>query len=208
MVEGQAAIAEGDGLLVSREGIGPPPVWVGRCGVFRTAPVEGVVMTDNIEPVVFPRAPAVQAAVVERASWRLSELMGPPKGIEIGGQRVTAPSEHRGIFVRSVRKTRRSGPPWLVIVGQRDGQVGVVLSDKLATETYVGAVFDVPEAETLRIRTLPVWDLNGDGQRELVVYADGADGSGVRLMVEVELTGKGRLTLDKMVRRGPIDCPS
>jgi hypothetical protein len=42
----------------------------------------------------------------------------------------------------------------------------------------------------------------------LVVYADGADGSGVRLMVEVELTGKGRLTLDKMVRRGPIDCPS
>jgi hypothetical protein len=78
----------------------------------------------------------------------------------------------------------------------------------LATEAYAGAVFDVPEAETLRIRTLPVWDLNGDGQRELMIYADGADGSGVRLMVEVELAGKGRLTLDKMVRRGSIDCPS
>ena len=167
-----------------------------------------VLQVPNTAPATFPKAPAVQAAVVERASWRLGELMGAPGGIEIGGAKSSSPAEHRGILVRSVRKTRRTGPPWLVIVGQRGSKVGVVLADKLATESYKSAVFEVPEAAQLRIRTLPVWDLNGDGKRELVLYADGADGSGVRMVIGVDLKSEGSIKLEGMVSNGPIHCPS
>ena len=156
--------------------------------------------------MTFLKAPAVQAAVVERAAWRLGEYMGGPKGIEIGGSATKSPSEHRGIRVRSVRKTRRQGPPWMVVVGQREEQIGVALTDKLALESYAGLVLEVPEVASLRLRTLPVFDLNQDGQEELVLFADGADGSGIRIVLNVDMSDAKTLSVDGIVTQGPIHC--
>lgn len=208
-LNGRALVGEKDGPLLTRSGIEDAPVWVERCGPWRSARVvDPVLQVPSVGLKPFPKSPAVQAAVVERAGWRLGEKMGAPQGIEIGGDKATAPAEYRGIRVRSVRKTRRKGPPWMVIVGQREKQVGVLLTDKLATETYASLVLEVPEVQNLRIRTVPVLDLNGDGTQELVLYADGADGSGVRIVLNVDLSHKGSVELEHKVSQGPIDCGS
>lgn len=207
-LDGDAVAPNHPGLLLTQAGLDAQPEWSGSCGSLRRGAVEEapVLLVPAERPMSFPKAPAVQAAVVERAAWRLGEVMGAPEGIEVGGRRVTSPAEHRGIRVRSVRKTRRNGPPWMVVVGQRDEQIAVALTDKEASETVASMVIDVPQVKNLRLRTVPVADFNQDGTQELVVFADGVDGSGMRAVFSVDMGPKGAVGLDGVQTRGPLDC--
>ena len=207
-LDGDALAQNGEGVLLTQGGLVSQPNWAGSCGALRRGRVVDapVLMVPSQALMRFPKAPAVQAAVVERAAWRLGEVMGAPKGIELGGRTVASPAEHRGIRVRSVRKTRRQGPPWMVVVGQRDDEISVALTDKEATKVLASVVIQVPEVETLRLRTVPVHDLNQDGQQELVVFADGADGSGVRAVFDVDMGPKAAVRLNGVQTRRGVVC--
>ncbi len=64
-----------------------------------------------------PKAPVVAAPIVERAGWRMRELLG---AVSTGGP---DPVRGSGVYVRSVVKTRReNAPPVYVVAATRDTQ--------------------------------------------------------------------------------------
>lgn len=167
----------------------------------------GILLTQSGTPTEFPKSPAVQAAFVERAGWRLGELLGKPKGILPGGEQVNEPALHQGIRVRSVAKTRRSGPPWMTIVGQRGPDIGVLLTDKSVTKVFASTIISHASVPTMSLRTLPVWDVDGDGDQELVIYADRPDGGGLRAVVDVELSATPSVSLEGLEVSEGSPCP-
>lgn len=167
-----------------------------RCG-------DGVVVEDARAivslppgpPRVFPTAPAVPASAVERAGWRLGEVLGPAPGVQPGGRVDVEPAIHHGVQVRSVRKTRRSGPPVLVILGERGGRVAVVITDRDAGKTLAATVFEVGGPPFPFSGVLPITDLDDDGELELIAYGSARDGRSYRASLRARLDPKPALTV-------------
>jgi hypothetical protein len=147
----------------------------------------------------------VGAAVVEKATWRLSEVFGPNEGIQPGAD-AKDPAIDRGVRVRSVRKIRRQGPPWQVIVGERRDKIGVAFADKDADKLVNGVVLQVGIPGPFDIASLPVEDLDGAEGLELVVYGDGPSGS-FRVVFGADLA-TGALTLLSFEEQARITCPA
>ena len=148
------------------------------------APIKDGLITFPVAPMVtFEPSPAVQAATVERVSWRLRQALPASNQIQLGGISDIAPAVSDGLLVRSVRKYRRSGPPVLAVLGVLDNTLIVALTDRDAAKTLATAVETVP---TPSMPTpLPISDLNGDGTPEWLIYSDGSNP--YRLMVEATL---------------------
>ncbi|MFT7520648.1 MAG: hypothetical protein ACI9MC_002798 [Kiritimatiellia bacterium] len=192
------------GLLLDRQGAKPAQV-IGPCGADWTKlQGDGVLLIAGDQPVEFRKTPVVTAALVERAGWRLGEVVGDDAGIAPGGGDIPDPAQHRGIKVRSVRKIRRSGPPWQVVVGEWRDQVVVALTDKDTSRLLDGARLQRTNSEVVRLASLPVHDLDGDGTSELVVYADG-DRGGLRAVYRIDLE-RGKLELMTFEERATLTC--
>jgi hypothetical protein len=164
----------GDGIAVPSED--HPVAWL--------PPAEGA--------APFPMAPAVPAAFVERMSWRLGEVLGPPTGLVPGGRIENDPALYQGLEVRTIRKTRRQGQPVLIGLGDRSGKVAVAITDREAGKTYSSDVVDMGAAPWPVPAQLPAQDYDGDGKSEMMVYGDvKGDGAslrpGFRAMYRVEL---------------------
>lgn len=179
---------------------------VGVQGLQAPLPAHALAGLPAGEILDFPKAPANAAATVERASWRLAELLGPRQGLVPGGATESDPALHQGIRVRSVRKTRRQGPPMLVVVGDREDQLVIALMDKEASEVLASDVITGPAPAWERAGATPLWDLDGDGSRELVLWADAQQHYLRRGYAVVE---EARLDLvPVMDMAGPLsDCP-
>lgn len=155
------------------------------CGDAARFAAEGVLWLPPGEPVSFFKTPTVTAAIVERAAWRLADLVGPGEGIT-PGVTVKDPALHWGIRVRSVRKVRRQGPPWQVVVGERGPDVLVALTDRDADKLVNGVVLRRSASTSMDTVVIPPADLDGDGSEELVVAGD-ASGGGFRAVLGVDL---------------------
>jgi hypothetical protein len=151
-----------------------------------------VVVSGEAPFHAFPKPPAVQAAVVERIAWRMAEFLGPRQGLVAGGPAEKDPAKDQGVVVRSVRKTRRNGPPVLVAVGSRDRDLVVLIADRDGETVLATARAEWPGPD-VKPSALPVVDLDGDGTQELIVYADGPEAR--RLWYTVRLEGKPSLTM-------------
>lgn len=113
-------------------------------------------------------APAIQAAMVERAAWRLDELL-PDADRFSPAPTSPDPSRARGVTVGSVAKTRRHGaPPVLVAAGHRDctGIIAVLTADASQALTH-----DTLTDSCEPLRVLPPTDLDGDGKREVAAWS-------------------------------------
>ena len=190
------------GLLVSDAGTAPV-VGAQPCGALQQTEGSGALWLPTGEPVTHPPAAVVTAALVERAGWRLAEVIGPGAGIAPGVD-APDPAVHNGILVRSIRKIRRKGPPWQVVVGERRSQVVVALTDKDVDQVKAGVVLERTRAGLLDLWSLPAHDMDGDGTPEVLVVGDGADG-GLRAVFSVDLD-RGELTLRTLEERGPVTC--
>lgn len=118
-------------------------------------------------PEITP-APPIQAATVERAAWRLDELL-PPLDRFAPLPSSPDPSRSRGVNVGSVVKVRRpSAPPVLVATGYREctGVLAVLSADAGQTLAY-----DLLDGACEPLRALAPSDLDGDGQRELGAWS-------------------------------------
>jgi hypothetical protein len=115
------------------------------------------------------KAPAIQAHVVERAAWRLDEVL-PKRGKYSPIESSKEPARQRGVHVGSVAKTRRYGaPPILITTGVREctGAVAILTASgdrALAYDRLPGV------CESMRV--IPATDMDGDGNREFAVFND------------------------------------
>ncbi len=134
------------------------------------APSHGaLVLPEGSSLPKVPASPAIQAHRVERAAWRLDEVL-PPRGRFSAGVNSAAPSQQRGIDVGSVTKTRRHGaPPFLISTGVRDCVGVVALMDLKAEATLV---YDRIGENCSPLRVLPAFDYDGDGNREFAVFSE------------------------------------
>jgi len=115
------------------------------------------------------KSPAIQAHLVERAAWRLDEVL-PPRSKYSPVLTSKDPARQRGVHVGSVAKTRRYGsPPVLISVGVRECTAAVAI---LAASAERALTFDhLPNVcETMRV--IPATDMDGDGSREFAVFND------------------------------------
>ncbi len=115
------------------------------------------------------KAPAIQAHLVERAAWRLDEVL-PPRGKYTSAQTSKQPAQQRGVKVGSVAKTRRYGsPPILIATGVRDcvGSIGLLTASADRTLAY-----DLVTGACEPLRVVPATDMNGNGSREFAVFND------------------------------------
>jgi hypothetical protein len=174
------------------------------CGDLHVATGRGVLWLPAGEGVDEPPAPVVSAALVERAAWRLADVLGPGPGIAPGVD-APDPALHRGIRVRSIRKVRRQGPPWQLVVGERRDQIVVALTDKDADGVMAGVVIQRQREGLVELSSFPAIDLDGDGSIEVVVAGDGAQG-GVRAVLQADLA-TGALVLRSFEERAPVVCP-
>ena len=114
------------------------------------------------------KPPPVAAPTIEKAGWRIDEILPPPDRFTPN----TPPkdvSQQRGVQVGTVVKMRRQGgPPWLLASGTRNCDGGFVVLDSTASRTYVAD--RIPTCDTLRV--LNPTDLDGDGNAELAVFDD------------------------------------
>lgn len=126
-----------------------------------------VLQPDAVEvPIV--AAPAIQANLVERAAWRLDELL-PALDRFDPLPNSPDPSRSRGVNVGSVAKIRRHGsPPVLIASGHRGctGVIAVLNGD--ASETLA---WDSLEDACEPLRVFPPNDLDGDGVREVGAWS-------------------------------------
>lgn len=113
-----------------------------------------------------PRAPGNQASVLERAAWRLDELL-PARDVYAPALPDRDPSHQRGVTVGSLVKTRREGaPPVLVASGVRDCVAAVALLSADAASAL--AADEIPKQCTA-LTVLPPGDYDGDGTREFAL---------------------------------------
>jgi hypothetical protein len=114
-------------------------------------------------------APAIQAHLIERAAWRLDEVL-PPRGRFDSKVSSKQPSVQRGVEVGSVTKTRRYGaPPLLIATGVRSCSGAVIITDLKAEKTL--AYDRLPQTCT-PLRVIPALDYDGDGNREFAVFSE------------------------------------
>ena len=154
------------------------------------APPHGAVVLPLNSPIpTVPQTPAIQAHRVERAAWRLDEVL-PPQGRFASRVTSTSPSKQRGVEVGSVTKTRRRGaPPILIATGVRDC-TGVVTLTDLKAEGVI--VYDRLPHSCKPLRVLPALDYDGDGQREFAVFSD------ERVAIYRLTEGPGRLGMTRL----------
>lgn len=187
-IDAATAWVPAPGRLLTPRGLSP--VTAGDpCGDgLRVAAQRPVAWFPGTADEVFSDPPAVMAATVERASWRLADVLGPPTGVVPGGRYDVDPALHEGITVRDVLKTRRpGGPPVLLIVGDRDGRVAIALTDRDAGTIHGSDVFELGgDAPWPVPHVTPAGDYDGDGGAEVVVWADD-DGEGTRVVYRVDL---------------------
>ena len=115
------------------------------------------------------RAPAIQAHRVERAAWRLDEVL-PPRGRFSPNSTSISPARQRGVEVGSVVKTRRVGaPPILISTGVRECVGAVNITDAKAEASLA---YDRLPNTCSMLRVIPALDYDGDGAREFAVFND------------------------------------
>ena len=134
------------------------------------APKGGALVLPNGSKVPeVKRAAAIQAHRVERAAWRLDEVL-PARSKYAAKVPSTSPTQQRGIEVGSVTKTRRYGaPPFLIATGVRQCVGAVIFTDLKAEKTLA---YDNLSATCGSLRVIPADDYDGDGQREFAVFSD------------------------------------
>jgi hypothetical protein len=115
------------------------------------------------------RPPAVAASLVERAAWRIDEVL-PARDPFSPNVATPAPSQSRGVQVGSVAKMRRiNAPPILISVGVRDCQGALVVLDangeKRLDSARIGDACDT-------LRLLSPADYDGDGLLDAVVASE------------------------------------
>lgn len=186
----EVALEDGWGGVFWRQG----QAWQVGGGTVLTTPTEARVVTTSGEPMIcgglavksaparaalalpggaplptFDRVPAIRAHLVERAAWRLDEVLPPRDRYSPAGS-SSQPARQRGVHVGSVAKTRRHGaPPVLLTTGVRDCTAAVAVLD--AKSEHILAYDRVGEVcETLRV--LPATDLDGKPGREFAVFND------------------------------------
>lgn len=143
----------------------------GACGVpLDSAPEHAVLALPAGKTATVPDpAPANQASTVERAAWRLDELM-PARDAFSPAATSPDPALQRGMRVASVVKTRRTGaPPVLVASATRDCVAVVAALDREASKALSWDRLD-KVCEPLAL--LPAADYDGDGTRELAAYGE------------------------------------
>ena len=172
--DGQAWKVGGGSIVVSPKKsastqVSGDPLMCG--GVAATGvPVHGaLVLPDGAAlPTVVP-APAIQAHRVERAAWRLDEVL-PPRGRFSPSTGSTSPARQRGVEVGSVVKTRRLGaPPILISTGVRECTGAVNITDARAEASLT---YDRLPDTCNMLRVIPALDYDGDGAREFAVFND------------------------------------
>lgn len=196
--------AETGGRLLTLDGIraaGP----ASTCGSGQRFSGKAVLWLPPGLDETFLPAPRVTAALVERAAWRLAEV-APDDGAIAPGVEDPDPALHRGIRVRSVRKIRRKGPPFQVVLGERDREILVAITDRDAKERVGGIHLTRSSEEPLTWGVVPPADLDGDGTPELVIYGDG-EASGFRAVLGIDLL-RGTVTARSFEEHGPVTCPS
>ena len=113
-------------------------------------------------------APAIKAHQIERAAWRLDEVL-PPRGRFDSKVTRNQPSVQRGVEVGSVTKTRRYGaPPLLISTGIRSCAGAVIITDLKAEKTLA---YDRLPKTCTPLRVVPAQDYDGDGNREFGVFS-------------------------------------
>lgn len=134
------------------------------------APKGGALVLPEGSPVPEVRkSAAIQAHRVERAAWRLDEVL-PARSKYAAKVPSTSPTQQRGIDVGSVTKTRRYGaPPFLIATGVRQCAGAVVFTDLKAEKTLA---YDNLQNTCDALRVIPAADYDGDGQREFAVFND------------------------------------
>lgn len=175
-----------------------------RCG--QAPSFDGTAMLwlpDGPEEKYLPPA-MVAAAVVERAAWKLGEVLGPPEGV-LPGVDSKDPTLHQGIRVRAVNKLRRPGPPWQAIVGERGARVGIAIADSTASKLASGLVLRRSTDAPVEISVSTGGDVDGDGLDDLVIAGDGPKGS-FRAVVSV-LGHEGRAVLRSFEEAPELGCP-
>lgn len=142
------------------------------CGGIATkgAPKNGALALPSGAPVPEDRAsPAIQAHRVERAAWRLDEVL-PERGRFDSKVTSNIPSRQRGVEVGSVTKTRRYGaPPILIATGVRSCVGAVIFTDAKAEKTLA---YDTLPGPCNPLRVIPAHDYDNDGNREFAVFND------------------------------------
>lgn len=143
----------------------------GACGVkVEGAPARVVLAVPAGKSATAPpEAPATRAEVVERAAWRLDEVL-PPRDRFSPAISGADPALQRGVRVASVAKTRRSGaPPVLLSSGARDCVGAVVALDQDAGTVLS---WDRIEEACEPLSLVPAADYDGDGVRELAAWSE------------------------------------
>jgi len=167
---GGSVVSSATGRLLSSTGT-QPLVDPQPCGSQMRVDEPAVLRLPPGDALAFLKAPTGAAAVVESASGRLAEVIGERKGIQPGIE-TPDPALHQGIRVRTVRKVRRKGPPWQVVVGERAQTVIVALADKEAETPIAGVLLARTGTEPLSLAQVPPADLDGDVPPALVVYGE------------------------------------
>ena len=157
-------------------------------------------------PVAYGESPATMAVHVERFAWRIADVLGPRAGLQPGGVTEVDPSVWQGVRVRSVKKTRRSGPPVLVGVGDRDGAVAVVVADRDVDKVLGSVVFPDAPGHLPVPATLPAFDADGDGLLDVFVYGKG-DAGVFRARVVIDPGEPVRVAGSPAVGSAPVACP-
>ena len=173
--EGAAYQRGGGAVGLGPAGAGPlspaPGGGEGVCGAkLSGAPERAVVALPAGKQATAPDpAPANPAGVVERAAWRIDELL-PPRDAFSSAVSAPDPALQRGMRVASVTKTRRQGaPPVLIASATRDCTAVIALMDREAAK--VGS-WDRLDKVCEPLALLPAADYDGDGARELVAHGE------------------------------------
>lgn len=170
--------------------------------------IEGswAIWAPTLGDVTFVKPPMVTASLVERASWRLAEIVPPTTAIQPGVD-APDPALYQGIRVRSVRKIRRNGPPWQAVIGERGSNLLIAITDREVKTIASSAVIARSQAAPAHFSMTPPVQLDGEGDPEILFFAD-SDATGFRAVFSIDLT-TGRLTRRSFDERPNLpDCSS
>jgi hypothetical protein len=172
--KGQAWKVGGGSLLVTPTEVkrvttsGEPMICDGVA--IKGAPVRAALaLPEGAPPPKIEHIPAIRAHLVERAAWRIDEVLPPRDKYSPAGS-SKQPAKQRGVHVGSVAKTRRHGaPPVLVAAGVRNCTAAVVI---LASKSERTMAYDRVSGICETLRVLPASDLDGKEGREFAVFND------------------------------------